>query len=54
MEEEYVNITVKYGIGYGSHETDIDVPASATDEEIHQTIWDMLAERPDFGWERTQ
>lgn len=51
-DEEYVNVTIKYGIGYGQHETDIDVPKTATDEAVHEIIWDMLAERLDFSWER--
>lgn len=50
--QSMVTIVIKYGIGYGSHETDMDVPVDATDEEIHQMVWDMLAERLDYGWEK--
>lgn len=51
-DPKYTTINIKYGIGYGTHETDMEVPMDATDEEIHALVWDMLAERLDFGWER--
>lgn len=52
--EEYVTIRIKYGIGYGSHETDCEVPKDATDEEIHDIVYDMISERLDFSWEREE
>lgn len=51
-EPEMVRIIIKYSIGYGSHETDLDVPSDMTDDEIQQIVWDMVSERLDFGWER--
>lgn len=49
---EYLNILIKYSIGYESHEMDMEVPVDATDEEIHDMVWEMISERVDFGWER--
>lgn len=51
-KEEYVLLTIKYGIGYGQHTTDMEVPADASEDEIAQMIFEMLSERLDFSWER--
>lgn len=50
--DEYVLLKIKYGIGYGQHTTDMEVPADASEDEIDQMIFEMLSQRLDFSWER--
>lgn len=38
-------IMIRYGIGYGEHETAIDVPDDATVEEIERDVQDSIMER---------
>ena len=52
MEDEYQTIMIRYGIGYGSHDMDIDVPVNATDDEIEEEVMNAVMERVDYGWNR--
>jgi hypothetical protein len=52
MEEEYQTIIVRYGIGYGTHDLNIEVPANATDYEIEEEVMQAVMERVDYDWDR--
>lgn len=43
-------IIIKYGIGYGSHETDMEVEDDATEEQIEEWVRDCVMERLDWHW----
>lgn len=42
---------VRYGIGYGSHDMEVDVTDAENDKEIEQWVYDAVMERVDFGYE---
>lgn len=43
-------IIIKYGIGYGSHEIDLELEDDLTDEEIEQSVQDTVMARLDWSW----
>ncbi|MEM9085345.1 MAG: hypothetical protein AAGB23_05430 [Pseudomonadota bacterium] len=45
-------VKISYGIGFGSHEDELEFRANATDEEIEEVVSDHVMERVSFGWER--
>ena len=47
-------INIRYGIGYGMHETDIEVDDDATKEEIEEEVKDCVMERLDWSWEEAE
>lgn len=45
MDAGYRLIVVRYGIGYGKHETEIEVPDDASQEEIDEYARDAVLDR---------
>jgi hypothetical protein len=43
-------VIVKYGVGYGSHEMDLEFEDAATDEEIESDVEAAVTERLDWSW----
>lgn len=43
-------VIVKYGIGYGRHEMDLEFEDDATNEEIESDVEAAVIERLDWGW----
>ena len=43
-------VIIKFGCGYGSHETDLDFEDDATDEEIERDVEQAVMERVDWSW----
>lgn len=45
-------IKIRFGIGYGSHETEIEVDDDASQEEIEAWVEDEVTQRLDWSWKR--
>ncbi len=45
-------VKVTYGIGYGSHETELDLPDDYDDEDIETAVSDHVNERVEWSWKR--
>ena len=44
-------VIVKFGVGYGMHETDFDGPDDMTEEEIKECAQECVMERLDWSYE---
>jgi len=51
MEEKYKIIDIRYGIGYGTHTTDIEVPKNITPEELEAWVGEHVMERVWWSYE---
>lgn len=47
-------INVNYGIGFGDHDTELDLPDDLDEELIEQEVSDYVRERVWWSWEREE
>lgn len=43
-------VRIKFGVGYGQHETEMEVEDDATDEEIEKWVEDEVTQRLDWSY----
>lgn len=44
-------VKIVFGIGYGRHHDEMEFEDDTTDEEIEQTVQDLVLEKLDWGFE---
>ncbi len=49
-----MRILIKYGIGYGRHDDEIEMDDDATDEEIEESVRDVVMQRLDWSWKKEE
>lgn len=43
-------VTVRYGIGYGTHDMDLEFDDDMSDDEIEEAVMNAVQERLHYSW----
>lgn len=47
-----MRILISYGVGYGRHDTDVEVDDDFTEEEIEREVQEVVMEKLDWSWKK--